>query len=664
MRDEEKTKEMLIHELAEMRGRTTELAASKTRLQQVEEDLIRHREHLQKMVDDRTSKLMLFSRAFDEAMDGIQIVDLNGYILYSNKAGEEIYGYTADELIGKHVNELNVDTEFDEKVVFPGIQETGRWTGEIVVHHKDGHQFPIWLSASMVKYDNGDPAAMVGVIRDMTERKQAEDALRRSEEKFRTLFDSAADAIFILDLSGKFIDANRSAYERLGYTKEEMLALHVSQLEPPEFGAKTPERIEKHIKYGHLVFESVHLKKDGTTMPVEVDSRIIDFDGKKVFFSINRDITERKRWEREIQLAYTELDQIFNTAVDGMIVIDKNYNVLRVNRTLVSLLGWDCNEIIGKKCYEILSSSDLCDTAECPLKKILSGISRVEFETKKVRRDGVIMPCIVTAAPFKYPDGEMIGIVEDIRDITELKKKEENTLKTRKLESIGILAGGIAHDFNNLLTVIIGNICIAKMLVPPGNKAINRLDDAEQICIMAGELSKRLITFSSGGDPMKTIVPLSGLITDAVTTMLKGSKIDTEFDLPGDLHAVSIDEGQMKQVVNNLAINAREAMPNGGTFIVRGENIRISAQDNSPIRDGSYVKISFRDTGVGIHSENLAKIFDPYFSTKDTYSQRGLGLGLAVCYSIIKKHDGLITAESEVGKGTTVYIYLPTVGSN
>jgi len=640
------------------------ISADITAHKQTEEELIRHREHLQKLVDDRTSKLMLFSRAFDEAMDGIQIVDLNGYILYSNKAGEEIYGYTADELTGKHVNELNVDNEFDEKVVLPGIQETGRWTGEIMVHHKDGHQFPIWLSAAMVKYDNGDPAAMVGVIRDMTERKQAEDALRRSEEKFRTLFDSATDAIFILDLSGYFIDANRSAYERLGYTKEEMLALHVSQLEPPEFGAKTPERIEKHLKYGHVVFESVHLKKDGTTMPVEIDSRIIDFDGKKVFFSINRDITERKRWEREIQLAYVELDQIFNTAVDGMIVIDKNYNVLRVNKTLVSLLGWDCSEIIGKKCYEILSSSDLCQTVDCPLQKILSGVPRVEFEAEKTRRDGVNMPCIVTAAPFKKVDGEIIGIVEDIRDITELKKKEENTLKTRQLESIGILAGGIAHDFNNLLTVIIGNIGIAKMYVPLGNKAINRLDDAEQICFMASELSKRLITFSSGGEPMKRIVPLSGLITDAVNTMLKGSPINIEFDLPDDLHAVSIDEGQMKQVINNLAINAKEAMPYGGTFIVRGENIRISAQDNSPIREGSYVKISFRDTGVGILSENLAKIFEPYFSTKDTYSQKGLGLGLAVCYSIIKKHDGLITAESEVGKGTTIYIYLPTVGSN
>jgi PAS domain S-box-containing protein len=350
------------------------------------------------------------------------------------------------------------------------------------------------------------------------------------------------------------------------------------------------------------------------------------------------------------------------TAVDGMVVIDRDYNVLRVNETFLSMLGWGSGEVIGKKCHEIFSSSSLCHTADCPLTRILRGEAHVEVETEKKRKDGVNIPCLVTAAPFKNPQGEIIGIVEDIWDITERKKMEKNDQKAKQLESIGILAGGIAHDFNNLLSVIIGNIGIAKKFVPPGNKAVSRLDDAEQICLMASDLSNRLITFATGGDPVLKIVPLSGLIADAVNTMLKGTNIHAEFDLPADLHAVAIDEGQMKQVVNNLAINAKEAMSHGGSFTVRGKNIRISPQDSSPLQAGNYLKISFRDTGVGIPSENLAKVFDPYFSTKDTYSQKGLGLGLAVCYSVIKKHDGLITVESEVGKGTTYYIFLPSKG--
>jgi signal transduction histidine kinase len=265
----------------------------------------------------------------------------------------------------------------------------------------------------------------------------------------------------------------------------------------------------------------------------------------------------------------------------------------------------------------------------------------------------------LTAVAIKDKAQKIKSYASIMVDITDRKKAEEERLKSHMLESIGVLAGGIAHDFNNLLNIINGDIHVAKMFVQPGDKVFTRLADAEQICEIAGDLSKRLITFATGGDPVKKNMSLSGLLTETVNTLLKGSNINPEFDLPDDLSTVAIDEGQMKQAINNLVINAREAMPQGGTLAVRGENVRISAQDNLPMQAGDYVKISFRDTGAGIPSENLAKIFDPYFTTKNTYYQKGLGLGLAVSYSIIKRHDGLITVESEVGKGTTFIIYLP-----
>jgi signal transduction histidine kinase len=246
-------------------------------------------------------------------------------------------------------------------------------------------------------------------------------------------------------------------------------------------------------------------------------------------------------------------------------------------------------------------------------------------------------------------------------DLTDRKKAEEERMKGHMLESIGLLAGGIAHDFNNLLNVIVGNISVTKMSVQPGDKAYNRLDDAENVCGIASELSRRLITFATGGDPLKKIVSLSELLVNTISTMLKDSTIRAEFSFPEDPYRVAIDEGQMKQVIHNLVINAKEAMPDGGTLRVRGENLRISAHDTYPMREGDYLKISIRDTGAGIPAENLAKIFDPYYSTKDTYSQKGLGLGLAVCYSIIKRHDGLMTVESQIGEGTTFSIYLPAV---
>jgi signal transduction histidine kinase len=249
-----------------------------------------------------------------------------------------------------------------------------------------------------------------------------------------------------------------------------------------------------------------------------------------------------------------------------------------------------------------------------------------------------------------------------IVDITARKQAEQERLKGHVLESIGFLAGGIAHDFNNLLSAVIGNIHLAKMAVQHDEKTVARLADAEQICAMAGDLTKRLLTFATGGDPVRTIMPLPPLLRDTVAAALKDTPITAQFDLPDDLPAVAIDEGQIKQVIANLVVNAKEAMSQGGTLAVRGENILVSARDSGPMREGRYVKVSLRDTGVGIPAENLARIFDPYFSTKDTYSRKGLGLGLAVCYSVIKKHDGLITVDSEAGKGTTYDIYLPAAG--
>jgi signal transduction histidine kinase len=281
------------------------------------------------------------------------------------------------------------------------------------------------------------------------------------------------------------------------------------------------------------------------------------------------------------------------------------------------------------------------------------------YESVRLAKDGRRIPVELTAVAIKDKAQNIRSYASIMVDITDRKKAEEERLKSHMLESIGILAGGIAHDFNNLLNIISGNIHIVKMSMQPDDKAFNRLTDVEQICEKAGDLSKRLITFATGGDPVKKNISLSGLLVKTVNTLLKDSKINMVFDLPADLYTIAIDEGQMTQAITNLVINAIEAMPQGGTLAVRGENVRISAQDNLPLQAGDYLKISFRDTGAGIPSENMAKIFDPYFTTKNTYYKKGLGLGLAVCYSVINRHGGLITVESEMGKGTTFIIYLP-----
>jgi len=237
----------------------------------------------------------------------------------------------------------------------------------------------------------------------------------------------------------------------------------------------------------------------------------------------------------------------------------------------------------------------------------------------------------------------------------ERKKMEEELQKMDRLEAIGILAGGIAHDFNNLLTGIIGNLSLAELYVKPGDTLFEIVKRAQKASMHASQLTQQLLTFSKGGAPIKETVFISELLTDAATLALRGSNVRCESYLPDDLWPVEIDKGQIGQVINNLIINADQAMPEGGIIKIRAENISRGEHNSLPLKEGKYVEISVKDQGTGLPKELLSKIFDPYFTTK----QKGSGLGLATCYSIIKKHGGYISVESELGVGTTFTFFLP-----
>lgn len=248
------------------------------------------------------------------------------------------------------------------------------------------------------------------------------------------------------------------------------------------------------------------------------------------------------------------------------------------------------------------------------------------------------------------------SILGIIADITERKITEADLLQTSKLESVGILAGGIAHDFNNILTVISGNISLAKMIVVEDTNDLTEvLTEVEKAAFQARDLTQQLLTFSKGGAPIKETASIQELLRESASFVLRGSNVNCNYTIADDLWPVNIDKGQINQVINNLIINADQAMPEGGTIQLSAYNIH-SGNDHLPsLKAAHYIKISIKDNGIGIDSQYLSKIFDPYFTTK----AKGHGLGLATCYSIIKKHDGDITVSSKLGNGTTVNIYLP-----
>jgi len=270
-----------------------------------------------------------------------------------------------------------------------------------------------------------------------------------------------------------------------------------------------------------------------------------------------------------------------------------------------------------------------------------------------------------TAAVIRDSSGYLIGAVETLEDITEQKQAEEELIKIKKLESLGILADGIAHDFGGLLSAILRNIFLAKISVADEDNIMEQgLEIAEKASLQAKELTNRLITFSKGGNPIRKSTPLVPLLQEAAAMTIHDTNISCQFDLPDDLWNVDIDESQIKQVVRNLLNNAGEAMPDGGMIHIRAENIVISAGGNLPLKEGQYVKWSVVDHGIGIPREHLEKLFEPYFTTKQKSVSTGIGLGLAMSYAIVKKHDGFIAVKSELRMGTTVDVYLPTAQMN
>ena len=367
---------------------------------------------------------------------------------------------------------------------------------------------------------------------------------------------------------------------------------------------------------------------------------------------LKEDIEKRQKAEKALRESEEKYRGLIETASDAIFVIDaETGKILEVNRKGLELLGRSHEEIIGLH-HSQLHPSDETEKYIELFKKIASQITPPNIAFHVLHKDGNRIPVEISTSVLELEGRKIIqGIFRDIRERIEL---EEEIQKAQRLESAGVLAGGIAHDFNNILTAILGNISLTKNYVEPGNNVHERLLETEKATLRAKDLTQQLLTFAKGGLPITRTVDLSDSIEESADFVLRGTNLKCEFDLADDLWPVEADIGQINQVIQNLVINASQVMPNGGVCRLEAKNIIIQKSDAIPLEKGEYIKISVHDEGGGILPEHLNKIFDPYFTTKKT----GSGLGLSTAYSIIKKHGGLITVDSVVGKGSTFHIFL------
>jgi len=471
------------------------------------------------------------------------------------------------------------------------------------------------------------------------------DAVMEERDRSQALIELAADAIFTGDAKGNFIGVNQKAIALTGYSREELLTMHMGQLYSKEEQLRVPLRYDL-LKQGMVVqTERILTRKDGSVVPIEMNSKMMP-DG--TLHAFIRNVTKRKVMERAL-LESEEHQRALSEATFETVVLTNKGVCIGYNENTLKMFGYSPEELEGAYSTILIAPEERKNVRE----KMVSGYEKA-YETIGLAKDGRQFPVEVRGREINYR-GERVRVAA-IRDISAHKRAEQDIQVIQKLESIGTLAGGIAHDFNNILTGLFGNLSLAKMNLADIHPAFRFIEQAEKSLNRATHLTGKLLTFAKGGEPIVEKVGLVELVREIVSFDLSGSNVRLELSADDDLWQAEVDRGQIQQVFSNLAINAKQAMIDGGHLRIRFSNYEHGEDDPLfGLAVGKYIRAEVRDEGIGIHEKHLARVFDPYFSTKQT----GRGLGLASVFSIIARHKGKISVSSHLGKGTTFTLYLP-----
>ena len=609
----------------------------------------------------------LFMSTVMDTLDALVIVlDRAGSFVVFNHACEKLTGYSYEDVKGK---DLDLFLLPEEKEGVLSVTEALRQMkkGDSPIRHenhwqvKDGTVRLISWSNSVLTDDNGNVEYFVGTGIDITEKEQTKSAQQESELKFRSLFENADDAIFLSELLpdgtlSNYVEVNESACSKLGYTREELKKLSPLTISVVDECARNRMN-ENFQKNGSALFTLDFIAKDGMPVPFEVNAYVIDVNDKKRVIAIGRDLTERKQAEsalRESEERYRRLAEMSPDAI----LLHQHGRIMYANSAAAQVLrAPQPASLIGLPVMELVHS-DYRNMAEKRMESLVqTGLPNPGVEQVWIARDGSAIDVEVTSAIFMYRGAQTFQVI--VRDIAQRKQLEQERQKNSRLTSIGRFAGSIAHDFNNILTVILGNLSLARFYLKENEKAADLLVEMEGAADQARELTQRLLTFARGGKPVKQPVDIRKLLLKAAGQLLEEEKINVNLRIHEELFWVDADEGLLFQALNNLLTNAAEAMPGGGEITLQVENVASEAVPSLPLQEGTYVRLTISDEGIGIPRENLVNIFEPFFTTKPKSS----GLGLATAYSIIRNHDGVLTVESG-DRGASFHIYLPAILSS
>jgi PAS domain S-box-containing protein len=784
---QQETKLQKIH--AELESHVQE---GSTDLLKANEQLKREIEERQRAEEELRESAEKYRTILESIEEGYFEVDLAGNFTFFNDSLCRIAGYSRDELMGMN-NRDYTSPEIAKEMYhfFNNIFRTGE-PARVVdyeIFRKDGDTRVLEMSASLMRDVSGRPVGFRGVARDITVRKRAEEALRESEERYRSLFKNNHSVMLLIDPeTAEIVDANPAASSFYGWSQQELTSKKITDINTLT-NEQVFQEMERAKSEQRSQFFFRHRLANGKVRDVEVFSGPIKLYGKRLLYSIVHDITERKqaeellqesetryrtvvedapamicrflpdgtltfvnsayciyfeknsndllgqnffqfipeedhenvrnrfmsltqenplvtyehqviapngtvRWQRwtdralfdehgrlvEYQSignditeskkageALWESEKRYRTVLesnpDPVVVYDIEGKVVYFNPAFTSVFGWTLGERFGKKMDGFVPEENWAET-KMMIDRVLAGESFSGVETRRYTKDGNIIPVSISGAVYRDGDGNPVGSVINLRDISLQKNLERQLQQAQKMEAVGTLAGGIAHDFNNLLQAIQGYAELLLMRKKQDESGWRELQEVIRAAKRGGELTQQLLTFSRKVESKRRPLDLNQEVRESRELLGRTipRMIEVQVHLAENLKLINADSVQLKQVLMNLAVNAKDAMPEGGKLMIETENVSLDhefCRRYAEVKPGDYVLLSLSDTGHGMEKETLEHIFDPFYTTKEV--GKGTGLGLAIVYGIVKNHEGYIMCYSEPQQGTIFKIYLPVI---